>query len=59
MNGQDVHEAAEHGHLNISKLLIENKADVNAKDEDGTTPLNLVDKSKYPDLYDLLKSHQM
>ncbi len=47
--------AAYGGHKEIVELLITAGADVNAKDEDGDTPL---DNAKYkPETADLLRKH--
>ena len=47
--------AASGGHKEIVELLITAGADVNAKDEDGDTPL---DNAKYkPETADLLRKH--
>jgi 26S proteasome non-ATPase regulatory subunit 10 len=40
-NGGDVYAAAEHGHKEVVELLLAHKADVNAKDSSGWTPLFL------------------
>jgi ankyrin repeat protein len=36
-----VHIAAQHGHLSIIRLLLDSNADINAKRNDGCTPLHL------------------
>jgi len=45
------------GHKEVVELLIAKGADVNAKDEDGETPLNRAIKVKQTDLADLLRKH--
>ena len=45
--------AAKHGHNEIAELLIENGANVNAKDEEGETPLDWADG----EIADLLRKH--
>ena len=41
----------------ISKQLVEQGADVNARNEDGTTPLHVFSESKFYDLTNLLIDH--
>ena len=45
--------AAKHGHNEIAELLIENGADVNAKNDDDTTPLDWAEG----ETADLLRKH--
>jgi len=40
-----VHVAAEKGHLSVVEYLVNQKADINAKDKDGKTPLGVARKS--------------
>ena len=40
-DGTPLHYAAANGHKEIAELLIEKGADLNAKDEDGGTPLDV------------------
>merc|ERR1711963_1102291 len=41
MGKTSLHQASKNGHLKVVKLLVENNAEVNAKDENGETPLTL------------------
>jgi ankyrin repeat protein len=54
-----LHGAASQGfaHEEIAELLIDNGADVNAKDVDGDTPLDLAIQFKEPEIADLLHKH--
>jgi ankyrin repeat protein len=49
-----LHRAAEKGHKEIAELLIAAGADLNAKDDDGTTPLDMADDKE---IADLLRKH--
>ena len=49
-----MHNAACVGHKEMVELLISNGADVNAKGEDGWTPLNITHD---PETIDLLRKH--
>ena len=48
-----MHKAAGWGHKEVAELLIANGADVNAKDEDGDTPLVYAEG----EIADLLRKH--
>ena len=52
-----LHYAASGNHKEVVELLIAEGADVNAKDEDGYTPLNSAIKYKHHVLADLLRKH--
>jgi hypothetical protein len=54
---QFLHRAAYHGHKEIVELLIAKGADVNAKDDDGKTPLNWAIDFKKTETADLLRKH--
>ena len=49
--------AAFTGRMEVIELLIENGADVNAKDEDGGTPLLYATLSGHKEIADLLRKH--
>ncbi|MBO56553.1 MAG: hypothetical protein CMO62_02340 [Verrucomicrobiales bacterium] len=51
-----MHLAAWKGHFETAELLIAADADVNAKMEDGDTPLDLA-KRKHQELAELLRKH--
>ena len=55
--GCPLHIACMQHHLDISKVLIENGADVNKLDRGGETPLDVFVKSKAPELVKLLKKN--
>ena len=50
-------QAVAGGHKEIVELLIDNGADVNAKMEDGRTPLDVAIKYKKTETADLLRKH--
>jgi ankyrin repeat protein len=43
--------------MEIVELLIANGADPNAKDAEGETPLNWVEKGKHKEIVDFLSKH--
>ena len=45
-----MHSAAREGHKEVIELLIAKGADMNAKDDDGTTPLDMADDKETADL---------
>ena len=45
-----MHSAAREGHKEVIELLIAKGADVNAKDDDGATPLDMADDKETADL---------
>ena len=45
-----MHSAAREGHKEVIELLIAKGADVNVKDDDGTTPLDMADDKETADL---------
>jgi hypothetical protein len=49
-----LHIAAFNDHINVAKLLLENKADVNAKANNGSTPLHLAAAKGNKDMVELL-----
>jgi ankyrin repeat protein len=46
--------AAKHGHNEIAELLIENGADVSAKDDEGMTPLHIAASNGFKEIAELL-----
>jgi ankyrin repeat protein len=49
--------AARRGNLKVVKFLIDKGADINAKDEDGETPLSLASAISHPEIIQYLKAH--
>jgi len=52
-----LHEAAANGFLEFAKLLIENRANVNQKDDNGKTPLTIAVEFKHPEVAKFLHEH--
>jgi ankyrin repeat protein len=52
-----LHRAAGWGHKEIVELLLAKGADLNAKDDVGTTPLDLTMNFNQPQTADLLRKH--
>ena len=52
-----LHHATAVGHKEIAELLITKGADVNAKEEDGGTPLDMAIQFKELETADLLRKH--
>ena len=57
MKGAPLHTAALNGHKEVTELLIDNNADVNAKGNFGRTPLDSAIKDKHTETADLLRKH--
>jgi len=55
--GFALHEALFHGHVEISKILLDNGADSTLHDWSGKTPLMRAEESKNADIVELLKSY--
>ena len=55
--GSPLHEAAANGFLEFAKLLVENGADVNQKDDSGKTPLTIALEYKHPNVAKFLREH--
>ena len=51
-----LHYAAR-GHKNVAELLLDNGADVNAKDKHGNTPLHKATLRGNKDIVELLRKH--
>ena len=45
-----LHFAADEGHKNVAELLLYNKADVNTRNHDGKTPLQLAGRNDVAEL---------
>jgi ankyrin repeat protein len=56
-DGTSLHYAAANGHKEIAELLITKGADVNAKDEDGGTPLDVAISFRQTETADLIRKH--
>jgi len=52
-----LHEAAGNGFIEFARLLIDNGADVNQRDDNGKTPLTLALEYKKPEIAKLLQEH--
>ena len=55
-DGTPLHLPADRGHTEVVELLITAGADVNAKDDEGETPLDQAGTS-WPETADLLRKH--
>ena len=53
-----LHVAADGGHKDVVELLLANKAEVNAKDNDGVTPLHCGGVSGHKDVAELLLANK-
>ena len=51
-----LHLAAKNGHIDICKLIIGNVGMKHPFNDNGKTPKDLVNKQKFPELYELFKS---
>jgi ankyrin repeat protein len=51
--------AAEYGHLEVVKSLLQAKAEVDAKANDGKTALELAQRKGHSDVFELLKNRTM
>ena len=56
-DGTPLHSAIANDHKEIAELLIAEGADVNAKVNDGRTPLDFTTDEKQTELADLLRKH--
>ena len=52
-----LHSAAWYGHTAIAEMLLEKGADVNARDVNGKTPLQLAIQQEQESTAELLKQH--
>ncbi|MEI9919826.1 MAG: ankyrin repeat domain-containing protein [Bacteroidota bacterium] len=51
-----IHEAAHHGKTALVKLLVEYKANVNAKMKDGKTPLSMALERSFNETAELIRA---
>ena len=56
-HSKPLHHAAKNGHSEIAELLLENEADVNAKDNERRTPLHLAAGYGHPKIVKILLKH--
>ncbi len=49
-----MHAAVSRGHIEVVKILLANGADINAKDKNGITALNLASENGYKEIVYLL-----
>ena len=56
--GIPLHLAAQSGNTKVAELLLANKADVNARDNDGDTPLHGAAYAGYKDVVELLLANK-
>ena len=50
-----LHSAAHNGQIKLAQLLIENGADINAKMENGQTPLFMAEEKGFTEIAALIK----
>jgi len=55
-NSTPLHFAASNGHLSVVEYLVNNNADINAKDKDDKTPLGLAIEYGHLCVFEYLKS---
>ncbi|MDR2781873.1 MAG: ankyrin repeat domain-containing protein [Holosporaceae bacterium] len=53
-----LHFAAHNNSKDVAKFLIDSGANINARDKDGKTPADLVDKKTYPEIAELFENEQ-
>jgi len=52
-----LHWAALYGHKDVSESLLASQADVNAKDNQGDTPVQWAARNGHKDVVELLRQH--
>jgi len=57
VDGRSLSEAVRYGYRDVVKLLIAKGVDVNAKDNDGKTPLALAKSEGHEKMIELLRRH--
>ncbi len=55
LEGWDLHRAAKENRVDIARLLINHDAELEARDENGCTPLHIADSNNSLDLSRLLR----
>ena len=54
-NDTPLHDAAKNGHLSVVEYLVNQKADIDVKNKNGETPLELASQEGYWNVVELLK----
>jgi len=57
VNFTPLHWASMNGHLSVVEYLVNQKADINGKAENGSTPLHYADRYRYLNVVEFLKNN--